>query len=95
MQALSQDDVENSAQASLAAVKADRAFFTRFERGEIEMSTDAGMKVIKADDNKVYAAIIRGGEFDEGSAVGGDSRKAALIVKVIDIAAQNADQNGP
>ena len=87
LQALSQDDVGNSAQASLAAVKADRGFFTRFERGEIEMSTDAGTKVIKADDNKVYAAIIRGEEFDEGSDIGGDSRKAALIVKVIDIAA--------
>ena len=87
LQALSQDDVGNSAQASLAAVKADRGFFTRFERGEIEMSTDAGTKVIKADDNKVYAAIIRGEEFDEGSDIAGDSRKAALIVKVIDIAA--------
>ena len=87
LQALSQECVENSAQASLAAVKADRGFFTRFERGEIEMSTDAGTKVIKADDNKVYAAIIRGEEFDEGSDIGGDSRKAALIVKVTDIAA--------
>ena len=59
------------------------------------MSTGAGMKVIKADDNKVYAAIIRGGDFDEGTDIGGDSRKAALIVKVIDIAAQDVDQNGP
>ena len=35
--------------------------------------------------NKVHAAIIRGGNFGEGSAVSGDSRKAALIVKVTDV----------
>ncbi len=91
LQALEQDAVGESARASLAAVKADRGFFTRFERGEIEISTDAGTKVVKADDNKIYAAIIRGGEFDEGSDIHGDCRKAALIVKVMDII---TDQDG-
>ena len=94
LQALDQDTVGNSALASLAAVKADRGFFTRFERGEIEMSPDTGTKFIKADDSKVYAAIIRGGEFDEGSDIGGDCRKAALIVKVTDMAGQDGDYNG-
>ncbi len=95
LQALGQDAVRQSAQASLAAVKADRDFFTKFERGEIEMPTDAGTKVIKADNNRVYAAIIRGGKFDEGSDIVGEPRKAALIVKVTDIAGHDGDQNGP
>ncbi len=94
LQALGEDAVQDSARASLAAVKADRGFFTRFERGEIEMSTDAGRKIIKANDNKVYAAVIRGGEFDEGSDIVGEIRKAALIVKVTDIAGEDGDQNG-
>lgn len=94
LQALGQDTVLKSARASLAAVKADRGFFTRFERGEIEMFTEAGTKFIKADDNKVYAAIIRGGEFDEGSDIAGDLRKVALIVKATDIAGQDGGQDG-
>ena len=93
LQVLGQDAVRNSARASLAAVKADRGFFTRFERGEIEMSHDAGKKVIKADNNSVYATIIRGEEFDEGSDVDGESQKAALIVKVTDIVGQDGSQN--
>lgn len=95
LQVLEQDAVRNSARASLAAVKADSGFFTRFERGEIEITTDAGTKFIKANGNKIYAAIIRGGEFDEGSDIRGDCRKAALIVKVTDtITGQDGDHNG-
>lgn len=84
LHALDRDAVHNSAKASLDAVKSDRGFFTRFERGEIEMSDDKGTKEIKGDDNNVYAVIMRGQEFDEGSDVTGNSRKAALIVKVSD-----------
>jgi len=72
------------AKASLDMVKSDRAFFTRFERGEIEMSDDEGTKEIKGNDNNVYAVIMRGQEFEEGSEVTGNSRKAALIIKVDD-----------
>lgn len=84
LQALDRDAVHNSAKASLDAVKGDRGFFTKFERGEIDMSADKGNKEIKGNDNKVYAVIMRGQEFDEGSDVTGNSRKAALIVKVDD-----------
>lgn len=85
LHALERDAVHHSAKASLDAVKSDRGFFTRFERGEIEMSDDKGTKEIKGDDNNVYAVIMRGQEFDEGSDVTGNSRKAALIVTVSDI----------
>lgn len=85
MQALEENSVHNSAKQSLAAIKGDKGFFTRFERGEIEMSPESGVKYIKGADNKVYAAIMRGQELEEGSSVSGDSRKAAIIVKVTDI----------
>lgn len=91
LHALDRDAVHTSARASLDAVKDDRGFFTKFERGEIDMSSDKGTKEIKGDDNKVYAVIMRGQEFEEGSEVSGNSRKAALIVKVSDIEA-SADQ---
>ena len=85
LHALDLDTVHNSAKVSLDAVKRDRGFFTRFERGEIEMSEDKGTKEIKGDNNNVYAMIMRGQAFDEGSDVAGNARKAALIVKVSDI----------
>jgi len=91
LQTLGNDAVRESARASLAAVKEDRGFFTRFERGEIEISPEKGTKYIRAADNKVYAAIVRGEDFDDGTGVTGDSRKAALIVKVTDIPEENAD----
>ena len=87
LHALDRDAVHTSARASLDAVKGDRGFFTKFERGGIDMSTDKGTKEIKGDDNKVYAVIMRGEELEEGSDVSGNSRKAALIVNVTDIQA--------
>lgn len=85
LQALEEAAVHNSAKPSLAAVKSDQGFFARFERGEIDMSPESGTKYIKGTDNKIYAAIIRGQELEEGDSVSGDSRKAAIIVKVMDI----------
>ena len=67
----------------------------RFERGEIEMSTNAGTKIIKAYDNPVYAAITGDEEFRDRSDIVGDRRKAMLIVKVTDIASWDRDQNDP
>ena len=87
LHALDRDAVHTSARAGLDAVKGDRGFFTKFERGGIDMSTDKGTKEIKGDDNKVYAVIMRGEELEEGSDVSGNSRKAALIVNVTDIQA--------
>ena len=85
LHALDREAVHTSARASLDAVKNDRGFFTKFERGEIDMSSDKGTKEIKGDDNKVYAVIMRGQEFEEGSDVSGNSRKAALIVNVSNV----------
>ena len=82
---LEPDKLHRSAQASLAAVKNDSGFFTKFERGEVEISPDTGEKIIRGDENKVYAAIIRDGDFGEGCRVSGNQRKAALIVKVTDV----------
>ena len=93
LQALAVASVHGSARASLTAVKEDRGFFTRFERGEIEMSPEKGTKYVKAKDNKICAAILRGEEFEEGTGVNGDSRKAALIVKVMDIPEERGNQN--
>ena len=85
LQTLEENGVHNSAKPSLAAVRDDQGFFTRFERGEIDMSPESGTKYIKGTDNKIYAVIMRGREFEEGNSVSGDSRKAAIIVKVTDI----------
>lgn len=92
LQALPEDNVRNSAKESLRVAKGDRDFFTRFERGEIEISAAKGTKYIKAPDNKIFAAIMRGEELEEGATVSGDSRKAAVIVKVMDIPDDSGDQ---
>ena len=81
---LDKDNLHQSARASLAAIKADRGLFTRFERGEIAMPSKAGEKTSRGKDNKVYAVIIRGGDLAENIQVSGDQKKAALLVKVLD-----------
>ncbi len=92
LQGIEDNRVHRSAKPSLAAIKEDRSIFTRFERGEIEISTETGTKYIRSDDNKkVYASIIRGGDFGEGSSVTKESRKAALIVKIRDISTGDTD----
>ncbi len=86
LQSLASKDVHASAQASLKAIKKDQHFFTKFERGEIEISSEPkGIKLSKSDDNKIYVAIIRGDEINEGSTITGDQKKAALLVKVTDV----------
>ena len=83
LRVLKDDDVHNSSKTSLAAMKKDRGFFTRFERGEIEIPLENGKKNIIID-NRIYATIIRNREFEEG-ADARDLKKAALIVNVTDI----------
>jgi len=89
LQALHDDKVNTAARASLTAVKGDSGFFTAFEHGEIEISTEEGTKTIRGKDNNVYASIVRGGDLAEGIKVSGDQKKAALIVKVMDIAEED------
>ena len=85
LRTLDADKLHQSARASLAAVKRDSGFFTKFELGEIRISPEKGTKDVKGADNKVHAAIIRGCDFDEGSEVCSEIRKVALIVKVTDV----------
>ena len=85
LRTLDDGKLHRSAQDSLTTVRSDSGFFTKFELGEIKISPDAGRKRVPGADNKVYAIIIRGGDFGEGSTVSGDCKKAALIVKVTDV----------
>ena len=86
LRSLADDTVHDSARASLVAVKEERGFFTRFERGEVEIPPNVeAEKTIPGDNDQVYAVIRRGGNFDEGSRATGNQRKAALIIKVTDI----------
>ena len=83
LRVLKDDDVHNSSKTSLAAVKEDRGFFTRFEHGEIEIPQGNSEKKITIDNN-TYATVIRNREFEEGSDAK-NLRKAAIIVNVTDI----------
>ena len=92
LRALDDDKLHTSARASLAAVKDDRGFFTRFERGEIEIPSERGKKIIRsADGKKVYAAIVRGNDLDDERDVPRDLRKAAVIVRVTDFPEEDTD----
>ena len=73
------------AQRSLASVKSDSGFFTRFERGELQIPLERGGKKQHKAGSEIQALIVRGDDFEEGSIVSGDDRKAALIVKVTDV----------
>ena len=79
------DTLHPSARASLAAAKDDSRFFAKFELGEIRISPDKKVTTVQGADNKVHTAIIRDCDFDEGSAVRSDIRRAVLIVKVTDV----------
>ena len=86
--ALEDHVVHNSSRASLIALKADRNFFMRFERGDIDMSPEKGTKYEKSD-NRIFAAISRGENFEDGTDVKRETRKAALIVNVMDVPGGN------
>ena len=85
IQALAEESVLQSAQASLTAVKEDRSFITKFERGEVDVKPEMGTKFIRPEDNLTYAAIVRGEKLDEGATVPGNLRRAAIVVYVTDI----------
>ena len=89
---LNDDKLHTSARASLAAVKGDRGFFTRFERGEIMMPAERGKKDIRSVDNqKIYAAIVRRDDLDAGRRVPRDLRRVAVIVRVTDVLEEDTD----
>ena len=92
LHALDDDKLHTSARASLAAVKDDRGFFTRFERGEIVMPAERGKKDIRSVDNqKIYAAIVRRDDLDDGRSVPRDLRRVAVIVRVTDVPEEDTD----
>lgn len=95
LRAIDGDKLHMSARASLTAVKDDRGFFTRFERGEIEIPSDEGGKKSKsiqsADGRKFYAAIVRSDDLDEGRDVPKNLREAAVIIRVTDVTEEDAD----
>ncbi len=87
LQALPEENIQASKRKSLRALKGDRGFITQFERGEVEMSTGKGTKFIRS-----VAAIVRGEELKEGTRVSGESKRAAIIVKVTDIPKDGGSQ---
>ena len=94
--AIDDNKLHSSARASLTAVKDDRGFFTRFERGEIEIPSDEGGKkfIWSADRKVVYAAIVRSDDLDDGRDVPRDPknlRKAAVIIRVTDVPEEGTD----
>jgi hypothetical protein len=96
VQVLDSTLVHTAARASVNDIKADRIFFAKFERGEIELSTDYGKsKTLKSvDESKVYATIIRGGDLTAGTETANDMRRSALLVKVADVGTANAEEAG-
>ncbi|TAK44080.1 MAG: hypothetical protein EPO27_13375 [Betaproteobacteria bacterium] len=96
VQALDSNLVHTAARTSVNDIKADRIFFAKFERGEIELSTEHGKsKTLKsADDSKVYATIIRGGDLAAGAETANDMRRSALLLKVADVGTASAEEAG-
>jgi hypothetical protein len=86
VKSLDENNVSQSARASLQAFKPDQAFFTRFERGEIEVpSTDGSFKPSKNENNLTYVCVSRNGDLAKDKNITGECRKAAILIKVIDV----------
>lgn len=96
VQALDSNLVHTAARMSVNDIKADRIFFAKFERGEIELSIEHGKsKTLKsADDTKVYATIIRGGDLAVGTETAKEMRRSALLLKVADVGTASAEEAG-
>lgn len=82
---LGEEQVHQSARQSLSSVKRDRTLFHRLERGVVEVpDRTTGQRAVR-EGNQVLAVVIRRDDFDEGSEARGDSRRAAVIVRVTDV----------
>ena len=91
LRTLDHDKLSTLARSSLAAVIVDRGFFTKFERGEIKIPLEKGVKIEKSVEGKVYAAIIKDDDFSEGKKLTSDQKKAALIIRVMNIPVDEVD----
>lgn len=88
LRGLSEENVGQAARESLRAVKGDRGFIKKFEQGEVEMPSpnkEKGRKLIKGENNKTYAVVIRDENLDNDEPLKGDERKVALIIKVMNV----------
>jgi hypothetical protein len=93
VQVLDRNLVHTTAQASFDDIKADRTFFLKFERGDIELPMELGKSMtLKSEDNsKIYATIIRGGDLAAGAQTANEMRRSALLLKVADVETSNAE----
>lgn len=83
---LSEGKVGQAAKASLNAVKRDRGFVKKFERGVEIPLPNKKKKIIKGENSETYAVIVRDDRLREGSPIRDtDIRKSSIIVKVTDI----------
>lgn len=96
VQTLGSNLVHPAARTSFEDIKAERTFFLRFERGDIELPIELGKNTtLKSEDNsKVYATIIRGGDLAAGTETANDMRRSALLLKIADVEASNAEEAG-
>lgn len=88
MMGLPDENVHQSARPSLAAMKYDTEFFTRFEKGLIEIpSNDSGFKEVKNLTGLIYLNITRSNQIKVGEPIPSSNlRKAPFIIKISDIA---------
>ena len=86
MMGLADEAVHQSARVSLTAMKEDTEFFTRFEKGLIELpSSNNGSKEVKNSGNLVYLCLTRNSQLKDGDPITGNQRKSPFIMKISDI----------
>ena len=85
LRALDATQLKRSARASFENIQKDSGFFSRLERGEIEVpEPGAGAKYIKVED-QIAALVLREDSFSEGCAIKGNQAKSGLIIRVTDV----------
>lgn len=82
--------VHTIARPSLNAMKSNVDFFSRFERGEIEIPhNDNKASPEKGGDNLVYILIYRNEGVEEGDKITGSGRNSPLLMKISDVSNSN------
>lgn len=82
------NDVCTAAQPSLQAMKTDRDFFGRFEKGLIRVPKDDGKWTEeRGSANRVYLHTVRNKGIDDGAPVRGNHRNSPFVMKISDIVA--------
>ncbi|MCY4000892.1 MAG: hypothetical protein OXF06_03590 [Bacteroidetes bacterium] len=82
---LSEESVHSRAQASLKTAKQDLELFSKFEQGEVEISSPKGIKFLKSTNGQILVALIRNDDDLKNSpTLDKNVRKAAIILHVQD-----------